>query len=278
MRPIHYAVLAIIFWSTVASAFKLTLSRLDPVSMLLYASLTSTIIFLGANLREGKKFSIRKNIYSAFLGFINPFLYYLVLFNAYSLLPAQEAQALNYTWPIILVVFSSAFLGQPLTIKEFFGVIVGFLGALVIGTHGNLSSLSFANPLGDALALSSALVWAMYWIFNLRDPRKAEEKMFWNFFFGSLYILTLGVIRGIKFDPLGVLGAVYIGTFEMGLTFLLWLKALEREEAGKVASLVYLTPVLSLVFISIVVGEKILKSTLLGLALILLGIMLSRRG
>ncbi|MFA4645805.1 DMT family transporter [Pyrococcus kukulkanii] len=277
MRPIHYAVLAIIFWSTVASAFKLTLSRLDPVSMLLYASLTSTIIFLGANLREGKKFSIRKNIYSAFLGFINPFLYYLVLFNAYSLLPAQEAQALNYTWPIILVVFSSAFLGQPLTIKEFFGVIVGFLGALVIGTHGNLSSLSFANPLGDALALSSALVWAMYWIFNLRDPRKAEEKMFWNFFFGSLYILTLGVIRGIKFDPLGVLGAVYIGTFEMGLTFLLWLKALEREEAGKVASLVYLTPVLSLVFISIVVGEKILKSTLLGLALILLGIMLSRR-
>ncbi|CUX78485.1 Permease of the drug/metabolite transporter (DMT) superfamily [Thermococcus chitonophagus] len=245
--------------------------------MLLYASLTSTIIFLGVNLREGRKFSVRENLYSAFLGFINPFLYYLVLFNAYSLLPAQEAQALNYTWPIILVVFSSAFLGQPLTIKEFFGVIVGFLGALVIGTHGNLSSLSFANPLGDALALSSALVWAMYWIFNLRDPRKAEEKMFWNFFFGSLYILALGVIRGIKFDPLGILGAVYIGTFEMGLTFLLWLKALEREDAGKVASLVYLTPVLSLVFISIVVGEKILKSTLLGLALILLGIMLSRR-
>ncbi|MFA4668804.1 DMT family transporter [Pyrococcus kukulkanii] len=277
MRPVHYAVLAIIFWSTVASAFKLTLSRLDPVSMLFYASLTSTIIFLGANLREGRKFSVRENLYSAFLGFINPFLYYLVLFNAYSLLPAQEAQALNYTWPIILVVFSSAFLGQPLTIKEFFGVIVGFLGALVIGTHGNLSSLSFANPLGDALALSSALVWAMYWIFNLRDPRKAEEKMFWNFFFGSLYILGLGLVRGIKFDPLGVLGAVYIGTFEMGLTFLLWLKALEGEEAGKVASLVYLTPVLSLVFISIVVGEKILKSTLLGLALILLGIILSRR-
>ncbi|MFA4700672.1 DMT family transporter [Pyrococcus kukulkanii] len=277
MRPVHYAVLAIIFWSTVASAFKLTLSRLDPVSMLFYASLTSTIIFLGANLREGRKFSVRENLYSAFLGFINPFLYYLVLFNAYSLLPAQEAQALNYTWPIILVVFSSAFLGQPLTIKEFFGVIVGFLGALVIGTHGNLSSLSFANPLGDALALSSALVWAMYWIFNLRDPRKAEEKMFWNFFFGSLYILGLGLVRGIKFDSLGVLGAVYIGTFEMGLTFLLWLKALEGEEAGKVASLVYLTPVLSLVFISIVVGEKILKSTLLGLALILLGIMLSRR-
>ncbi|MFA4639649.1 DMT family transporter [Pyrococcus kukulkanii] len=277
MRPVHYAVLAIIFWSTVASAFKLTLLRLDPVSMLFYASLTSTIIFLGANLREGRKFSVKKNLHSAFLGFINPFLYYLVLFNAYSFLPAQEAQALNYTWPIILVVFSSAFLGQPLTIKEFFGVIVGFLGALVIGTHGNLSSLSFANPLGDALALSSALVWAVYWIFNLRDPRKAEEKMFWNFFFGSLYIITLGLVRGIKFDPLGVLGAVYIGTFEMGLTFLLWLKALEGEEAGKVASLVYLTPVLSLVFISIVVGEKILKSTLLGLALILLGIMLSRR-
>ncbi|HII60477.1 DMT family transporter [Pyrococcus horikoshii] len=272
-----YAILAVLLWSTVASAFKLTLSRLDTISMLFYSSLTSTVIFLLANLKDIKTFSIKANLNSVFFGFINPFLYYLVLFSAYSILPAQEAQALNYTWPIILVIFSSAFLGQRLSERDFLGVIIGFLGALVVGTRGNLSSLHFANPMGDLLALCSAIIWAIYWILNLRDPRKAEVKMMWNFIFGFLYISILGVIEGIKFDPYGVLGAIYVGTFEMGLTFLLWLKALESEEAGKVASLIYLTPVLSLLFISIVVGEKILGSTIVGLALILLGIALSRR-
>ncbi|AAL81495.1 EamA family transporter [Pyrococcus furiosus DSM 3638] len=272
-----YAILAILLWSTVASAFKLTLSRLDPLSMLFYASLTSMMIFLVANLRGERDFSIKRNINSALLGFINPFLYYLVLFSAYSLLPAQEAQALNYTWPIILVIFSSVFLGQRLTGREVLGVLIGFFGALIIGTRGNLASLKFANPTGDFLALSSAIIWATYWILNLRDTRKAETKMFWNFVFGFIYISLLGIFRGIKFDIVGILGAIYVGSFEMGLTFLLWLKALESEKAGEVASLVYLTPVLSLVFISILVGEKIMKSTILGLALILLGIIMSRR-
>ena len=31
-------------------------------------------------------------------GLLNPCLYYLVLFKAYELLPAQQAQALNYSW------------------------------------------------------------------------------------------------------------------------------------------------------------------------------------
>ena len=34
-------------------------------------------------------------------GFLNPFLYYIILFKAYSLLPAQEALSLNYTWPLV---------------------------------------------------------------------------------------------------------------------------------------------------------------------------------
>jgi len=59
-----------------------------------------------------RKYSRRDYFYSSLLGFLNPFLYYIVLFKAYSMLPAQEAQALNYTWPLIVVILSIPLLNQ----------------------------------------------------------------------------------------------------------------------------------------------------------------------
>ncbi|NJK98814.1 MAG: EamA family transporter, partial [Bacteroidales bacterium] len=53
------------------------------------------------------------------LGFLNPLLYYLVLFKAYSLLPAQIAQPLNYTWPLILVILSIIFLSKNIRSGNF---------------------------------------------------------------------------------------------------------------------------------------------------------------
>jgi drug/metabolite transporter (DMT)-like permease len=62
---------------------------------------------------------------------------------------------------------------------------------------------------------------------------------------------------------------VYIGLFEMGLTFLLWLTALQgAKNAGRLGHLVYLTPFLSLLFLHLIIGEPILPATFVGLAMI----------
>jgi drug/metabolite transporter (DMT)-like permease len=75
----------------------------------------------------------------------------------------------------------------------------------------------------------------------------------------------------------GLAGAAYVGVFEMGITFVLWLKALRlTKTTAQVSTLIYLTPFLSLIIISVVVGEKILASTIAGLLLILSGIILQR--
>jgi drug/metabolite transporter (DMT)-like permease len=73
----------------------------------------------------------------------------------------------------------------------------------------------------------------------------------------------------------GALGAVYIGLFEMGITFLVWLRALKLSRTtAHVAKLIYLVPFLSLVVIYFVVGEKILASTIIGVFFIVGGIVL----
>lgn len=272
-----HAVIAVLLWSTVAAVFKLTLRQLSPLQLLFYASLTSLSVLSVLYLR---RFSVRReNLRSAYLGFLNPFLYYTVLFSAYERLPAQEAQALNYTWPLMLVILSIPLLGNRPGVRTFIGLIMGFFGAVIVATRGSVTSLNFTDTLGVGLAFSSAVIWATYWLLNVKDGRESVEKMFWNFLFGFVYVSIAMALTG-DFSipsPPALVGAVYAGLFEMGITFLLWHRALESD-LSFASNLAYLVPFLSLLFISIVVGEKIEASTVLGLAFIVTGIVVGRGG
>lgn len=272
-----HAVIAVFLWSTVAAVFKLTLRQLSPLQLLFYASLTSLSVLSVLYLR---RFSVRReNLSSAYLGFLNPFLYYTVLFSAYERLPAQEAQALNYTWPLMLVILSIPLLGTRPGVRTFIGLIMGFFGAVIVATRGSVTSLNFTDTLGVGLAFSSAVIWATYWLLNVKDGRESVEKMFWNFLFGFVYVSIAMALTG-DFSipsPPALVGAVYAGLFEMGITFLLWHRALESD-LSFASNLAYLVPFLSLLFISIVVGEKIEASTVLGLVFIVTGIVVGRGG
>ncbi len=271
-----YAVLSVLLWSTVASAFKLSLRYMNPLQLLFYASLTSLVVF---GLFYSRKFSLRKeNLRSAYLGLL-VILYYTVLFSAYDRLPAQEAQALNYTWPLMLVLLSIPLLGKRPGTRTVLGLSIGFLGALIVATKGNVRGMNFSDPVGVALGLGSAVIWGTYWLLNLRDERPLVEKMFWNFFFGFSYISVVLMLSGeIVVPPAkGLAGAVYVGLFEMGITYFFWYRAVEGDMAFA-SNLAYLVPFLSLFFISILVGESIAPATVLGLAMIVCGIVIGRGG
>ncbi len=268
-----HAIGAVLLWSTVASAFKLSLRHMSPIQLLFWAFLTSLVLYGVLYFREFR-FS-RENLRSAYLGFVL-LLYYLILFSAYNRLQAQEAQALNYTWPLVLVVLSIPLLGRRPKAGAVFGLFIGFLGALVVATRGDLLSIGLSNPTGDALGLGSAIVWAVYWLLNVRDGRRLEEKMFWNFAFALLYSLPLMLLAGFSLPPLEALaGAVYVGLFEMGVTYILWYRAVETDVAFA-SNLAYLVPFLSLLFISLILGERVETATVLGLVLIVAGILLGR--
>ncbi|MEA1913534.1 MAG: DMT family transporter [candidate division WOR-3 bacterium] len=277
-----YALLAVMFWATVASAFKITLRYLDYLHLLFYASIVS-IIALFIILSAQKKFNLLKSyskkdyLLSALLGFLNPFLYYIVLFKAYSILPAQEALSLNYLWPIMLTILSIPLLKQRIRAMSIVAILISFIGVIVIATHGNILAFKFTKPFGVFLALSSTVIWSLFWIYNLKDKRDEIAKLLLNFSFGFIFILlSILIFRGFTLSPIpGLLGATYAGLFEMGITFVLWLKALSLSKTtAKVSNLIYLSPFFSLVIIHFVVGEEILLSTVIGLILIIAGILI----
>jgi len=283
-KGIIFAFIATFIWSTVASVFKITLRFIDFREMLLFSSLTSFIIlFLLTSFRkklnlllESGKNNILK---SALLGFLNPYLYYLVLFKAYSLLKAQIAQPLNYTWPIVLSLLSVPILKKKIKFINLLSLLISFSGVIIISTEGKLSGLRIKSPLGVFLAISSSVIWALYWIYNIRDKREESVKLTLNFFFGFIYILITQSLTGsLKFPPLkGLIGSIYIGTFEMGITFFIWLLALkESKNIALTSNIIYLSPFISLFFIYILVEEKILFSTFIGVILIVSGIILNK--
>ena len=279
-----YALTAILFWSTIGSALKITLRYITFPELLFYAAATSLVLLflflLGTKkLAEFKSLSRRDIQRGALLGLLNPFLYYLVLLKAYDILPAQEAGTLNYIWPVVLVLLSIPLLKQKIGLLSLAAILISFTGTIIIATRGNLLGLQFGNPRGVGLALGSAIIWSLFWIFNVKDKKDATIKLFLNFAFGLLYIFIYLLITN-GFNHLhyyGLAGAVYTGIFEMGLTFTLWLKAMKyAETTAKISNLVFLSPFISLIFIRYAVGETILPSTIIGLFFIVGGILMQR--
>ncbi len=279
-----YAGLTILFWSTVAVAFKLSLRYLSAGQLLFIANHTASFILIIQVIiskKSGQFFSQSplQLAHSILLGFLNPFLYYLVLFKAYSILPAQVAQPINFVWPFMLVLLSIFLLKQKARLVTFVAMAVSFSGVFLLSLQGSITDIKIEKPEGVLLALSSSIIWALYWILNLKDKRDDQVRLLTNFLVASVCItgwcIITGEIKSISRN--GILPAIYTGFFEMGITFVLWIKALQYSTStARVSNLIYITPFISLIFIHFVLGEKIFLTSIAGLVLIITGIFIQQ--
>jgi len=283
-RSYLYALITVFLWSTVATAFKIALRDRNNIQLLAIANLASLLVFFAILAAQGKLHLLKKQSLpgmgiSALQGLLNPFAYYLIVFKAYSLLPAQVAQPANFVWPVVLMLLSVPLLKQPLRFTGIAALLISFTGVLILSSQGNLINFRIIEPAGVGLALLSSLIWALFWIFNLKDTRDDMVKLFLSFLFSALYILVLALVSGnmaaVFSKPL--FAAIYIGLFEMGITFAFWLKALQlADSTGKVSHFIYLTPFVSLIFIHFILHERLYYTSVIGLCLIVAGILLGR--
>jgi drug/metabolite transporter (DMT)-like permease len=279
-----FAGITILFWSTVATAFKLALETQSGLQVLLIASITSTVflffyLFFSRGLKNVFTSSLKQITYSALLGLINPFFYYLILFEAYDNLPAQVAQPLNMIWPVVLVLISIPLLGQKIKLRSILALMISFGGIVLVSSQGGGEDFRKEQIPYMLLAMSTSVIWSFFWILNVRDKRNESVKLFLNFLFSSIYLLAFIAITGSSFPKTGreIFLDIYIGLFEMGIAFLFWLKALQFSRAtDTISNLVFIFPFISLIFIHFILDEKIHFTTLYGLLLVVAGILVQR--
>jgi len=283
-KAYFFAGLAVFFWSTVATAFKLALREFDFIQLIFFTSVVSVVLLFLILAVQNKTYLLLAQTKKEFrnsliLGALNPLGYYLILFKAYSLLPAQLAQPLNMVWPITLALLSVPFLHQKIGWQSLVALFISFAGVIVISSQGGLSGFEHTSWLGVFLAVGSSVIWALYFIFNVRDKRDQVVKLFQNFLFGTLYLIPV-VFFFSDFEihtGTSMYSIIYIGFFEIGITYILWLKAMELStNNAKIGNLVFLAPFVSLIFIHFILKESIYITTFIGLVFIVGGIFIQQ--
>lgn len=282
-KSILYGLVAVLSWSTVATAFKITLKYLTHFEMVLVAAATATLVF-AAVLTLQRKWGLVRSLparrwgYFALLGLLNPVVYYLVLFKSYDLLPAQVAQPINYTWPIVLLVMLALFSGQKIPGGKYVGMALSLAGVTMISL-GKAQGDASISATGLVLGFLSAFLWAAFWMVNNRNKHLTDGNvsLFMSFLFGTLYLAVAALFVGVDLHSTkGVLAGMYVGAFEMGIPFVFFAMALRTtQNPALINQLSYLSPFLSLFLIAIFLGEAVAWTTVGGLVLIVAGIVLN---
>lgn len=284
-RALGFGLSAVLLWSTVATAFKLTLAEFSPIQMLTIASTVSSIALIAVCAFQGKLNQLSTTFlsnpwYYLLLGLVNPLAYYLILFKAYDLLPASQAQAINYSWAITLTLMAAVFLGQKIRKQDWIACTFSYAGVVVIATKGDVLGMQFDSPLGVALALLSTLLWAGYWILNTKNKADPVVGVLLGFLVALPFAIGLTLYEGESFSQItakGWMAVTYVGLFEMGITFVLWLSALKlTNNTARISNLIFASPFISLMLLSTIIGEEIHPATLFGLVLIISGLVIQQ--
>jgi drug/metabolite transporter (DMT)-like permease len=283
-RAYLFAAATVCCWATVSTAFKIGLRELHYAQLLFVANAVAVGVLGVLVVATGRLAALRalplgEHGRSLGLGLMNPVAYYLLLFQAYGMLPAQVAQPVNYTWAIALSLLAVPLLGQRIGIAELAAAAIAYAGVVVISL-GSATGAATVRWDGIALTLLTTVVWALYWIANSRAHSDPIVRVFLNFLY-ALPASTLACALLADFllpHGASLLGALWVGVFEMGITFVLWQQALLLSvNAARVSNLIFATPFLALLPIALVLGEPIAPSTIPGMLLILGGLFVQQR-
>ena len=176
--------------------------------------------------------------------------YHALYFAALRLAPAAQANLLNYCWPLLIVLLSAVLLGLPLRAGHWAGLALGVAGCGLL--LSGAAEFTPADGLGYALALGSALVWALYSVASrwfLSVPTGALAGF-------CVATAVLAAVCHLVFEtptPIQTVaeGALLLllGAGPLGGAFYLWDIGMKRGDPRLLGTLAYATPVLSTVLL-----------------------------
>jgi len=273
--------LCILLWAAIPVVTKMSLEELDNFQVLFYSTVFSTIIMGVLVIIQKKQYLLRsftKDDYSKILplGFLGNCLYYVFLYGAFEHTSASEGFILAYSWPMLVLVLSFVILKEAVTFKKIMGVLVSFIGIMVITSKGDIAALSFTSNVGNLMSLVAAFIFALFSVLGKKHNYDQTVSVFLYFLSALICLLPIMMaLSSFVIPSLKVLPWLMInGFFINGISYVFWFKALEDGETHIISNLLYLTPFVSLIYIAIVLKEEILMSSVVGLMVIVGGVLL----
>jgi len=275
-----YVIFTIFIWASLPVVSKLLLNGMSSFQILFWTMPIAAITLFLSSVFNGKwkvikSYKTKDYLTFLWLGFIGIFLVNGFLITAFMFAPAQEISIINYFWPIAVLLFAVIILKEKLTPKKIIGIVLAFIGVIIIASQG---LKTFSLNLGALLAFLNALLWGLFSVLFKKYNYEAFTSM--ALFNAVAFIFTIPIIlfTGLTIPSFYEwMGLIWIGAVIWGLCYVFWLKALRKIETAKLSTAIYLVPALSLVYIAIFLKEQILLSSIIGLMIVVLGIIIQNK-
>jgi len=281
------AALAVTAWGASFVATKIALEEMAPVA-LVWARFALGVPVLGAVVlarRQMRPIGGRDLGYFLLLGFLGITFHQWLQSNALVTSQATTTGWIIATTPLSIALLGRLFLGERLGLTAILGILVAALGVLLVIARGDPRAIVIGRigAPGDVLILISTVNWAVFSVLSRgglnRHP--AALMMFYVMLLGWTLTTALFVAAGFHgLGPLtsrGLLALLFLGFICSGLAYVFWYDALERLPASRVGAFLYLEPLVTVVVAAMLLGEGIRFGTMLGGAIILVGIWLVNR-
>ncbi|MFZ4408956.1 MAG: DMT family transporter [Paracraurococcus sp.] len=201
--------------------------------------------------------------------------YHALYFAALALAPPVEANLLNYTWPLLIVLLSAPLRGLRLGPRRLAGVALGAAGAvLLLAGSAEGGTINLGALPGYALALAAGLTWALYSVLA-GTPRLAASptEAVAGFCLAAAAITLLG---HAAFEPAAWPTAaqwpaiLLLGAGPVGAAFFLWDFGMKRGDPRLLGTLAYGVPVASTLLL-VASGQGRLSGAVLAAAALVVG-------
>jgi drug/metabolite transporter (DMT)-like permease len=195
---------------------------------------------------------------------------------------AGDSALLVASSPVLIALLAAAVGMDRLTVPKLAGALVAFAGVALVVTGGQLSSGSSLT--GYVLTLSAAVLWAVYTVLGARMLRRVDPltATAWTVLGGTLFLLPFGLFEvattpPAQVSPAAIVAVLYSGSLAAGTANVLVFYAITIVGPARASATQFLVPFGAVLLGAIVLAEPVGPIQLVGGAIIIAGVALTRR-
>jgi len=278
-----FALLSVAMFATLGTGFKMAVTRMSSFSVVVWIAIWATLALFCYLIYERRVGAIvsefrQRPFFFPVAGMIGLGVQQLLCLKTYEYIPASQAVILHYTWPLMMLPLSWILFREKTDWRAVGCVALGFAGVIVlVSSGGSLGDLRLS--IGVAVALGTAFSFALFCVLIKHARFSVTAGMFLLNLFGLLFLLCLLPLYPMQWaiSTTDMLLVAYLGIFPTAVAFLLWNRALRMIPTGRSSNSALLVPILSLVFITVILKEQIAAMQAVGMSIVLLSVFLNVR-
>ena len=282
------ALIAIVLWGLSFVATKAALHEISPITLIFTRFAIGSALLMGILAARRQRLAPPRDTWVSLtlMGFVGVFIHQLVQSYGLTMTTAVRTGWLIGLTPIWSALLSAMMLKERFGPAKLAGLALGFLGAALVVTRGDLSGalLNLPSTRGDLLILVSTVNWAFYTTLGHPTIRRlgsaratAGAMLAGTCMLGGLFAWRAGWNEYAALSATGWGAVLFLGIGCSGLAYMFWYGALEKMEATRVASFLYLEPLVTLAAGVWLLGEPVGPATLIGGLVVLAGVYLVQR-